>query len=274
MKKHILLVLCCMLLTIFVFVGCESTTDSSQFVGCESTTDSSQFVGCESTTDSSQDMQNNQEDSLEILDPPDVADVREIEVVNGAGLGITIRDEETIRSIYEKLKGVKGTKIGSNKGIYGCAYGITVYSENKEWTWTALGESSYMYEGGLYDLEDGKSFSELFDLIWQAYIDNRVYEEPLECAIPTVSSIGIDIQISSGDAEKILAVFNSAEWTFAEDGSVFQQIEEDYIFVVKSGADLYYQKSNGIIYDRSHGCYFYLSDEDKAFIDEVLQKGE
>ena len=249
MKKHILLALCCILVTIFVFVGCESTTDSLQ------------------------DAQNNQEASLEILDPPDVADVRKIEVVSGAGLRVTIRDEETIRSIYEILKGVKGTKIGSDKGIYGYAYGITVYSKNKVWSWIASGESSYMYEGGLYDLEDGKSFSELFDLIWQAYIDNRVYEEPIKCTIPT-TSVGIDIQISSGDAEKILAVFNSAEWTFAEDGSVFQQIEEDYIFVVKSGADLYYQKSNGIIYDRSHGCYFYLSDEDKAFIDEVLQKGE
>ena len=208
-------------------------------------------------------------DSVDIIEPPIVSEISCIDVDSGGGLKISISDEETIQKLYDIIKTIRGEELGSAKGHYGCLYAVTMCTDDGEkWSIVVMDDNLYIRNNMRYDPQ-GDELSKLIDVIEQAYIDNRVYEGPLECIIPT-TSVGIDVYISSRDAEKILAIFNEAEWTLQKPDTYGM----DYIFLVQSGAEIYYDKENGKMYDRDNECYFYLSDKDKAFIDEVLQKGE
>ena len=193
--------------------------------------------------------------------------ITSIEAYRGDGLKVSITDEETIEKIYNLIDAVEGEALGSTKGYSGWLHALTIYADEIEWSFVVTSNQHYSYNETRFETA-GNEILEIIEVIDQAYIDNRVYEEPLKCTIPT-TSVGIDVYISNSDAEKILAIFNEAEWTFYKAFAY----GKDYIFRVQSGAEIYYDKENGKMYDRKNECCFYLSAEDKAFIDEILTVG-
>ncbi|MBE6547477.1 MAG: hypothetical protein E7667_01170 [Ruminococcaceae bacterium] len=235
------------------------------------------FVGCEQNTEQEKEQDGiddiNPEYSIDAVDLPEIEEITRIDIRSGAHLDISITDNETIREIHQLLLPVQGRKTGGMQGVYGFTYDLNVYTDEGEcWDFTILTEraesSAYGYNGSRYVLSDG-DFFELVAIIEQAYIDNRTHEAPLECLIPT-TSVGIDVKIAEDDCAKILSIFNEAEWIFKTEESIYSQIEKDYIFLLKSGAEIYYQEYNGLMYDRDYNCHFYLSNEDKAIINNIL----
>lgn len=253
MKKFLFALLTGLLIA-SILCGCDTTPPE---IPAEARTDTSTEAPTEEFT---ADIEKRLPDTYE--------EITSIEAYRGDGLKMSITDGETIEKIYNLIDAVKGDALGSTKGYYGWLHALTIYADGSGWSFVVTGNQHYSYNDTRFETV-GNEILEFIDIVDQAYIDNRVYEEPLKCTIPT-TSVGIDVYISSSDAEKILTVFNEAEWTL-QNTYIY---DRDYIFLVQSGAEIYYDKENGKMYDRKNECYFYLSDKDKAFIDEVLQKGE
>ena len=222
------------------------------------------LCGC----DSSLSDQTRYDTSQEI--PYASTEIVSIETTRSDGLKVVITDEETIQRVYYLIDAVEGEVSGSGKGYSGWVHALNVYADDgTQWGFCILGERSYICNGLLFETTDNRLL-ELMDLMDKAYVENRVYEAPLTCVIPT-GGVAIDVYISSSNSQKILDMFNEAKWVFATDN---EENANDYCFFVKSGTQIYYDFEEGKILDMKNCCYFYLSAEDKAFIDEVLQKGE
>lgn len=95
------------------------------------------------------------------------------------------------------------------------------------------------------------------------------FEMPSRCLDATAPT-EVEVEISDSDWGKILSVLNGAEWTYESDPLAYTELKGDFVFEFDSGAEVLYEVNSGRMYDRDNSCYFYLSDKDKTFVDEVL----